>query len=406
MEADRERLRRVGQLLQDRQFDAILCNRPDNVLMLSGYWPVTGKSLAIAIPDTADARVALLVPEDERELAEQGWASDVRTFKPGSLHEVRSTADAMRQPLQAMLGDLGLAAGGSATRVGIEGQPASLPAPYVAVFQYNAALPAMLEDFGLKLSAADEVLGDLRSVKTPGELARIRLTCDVAAKAFETGARQLQPGLTEAQAAVGFRAELSCPPSVGLDRHRADGFVYCMSGPNAYHALAAYQRSRSRPLSRGELALIHCNSYVDGFWSDITRTFVIGQPDEQQRRMYDAIFAARQAALETIRPGVAAADVDRAVRQVMSDRGFGDAFKTPSGHGIGFAAIDHNAAPQIHPESRDVLKTGMVFNIEPGIYVKNVCGMRHCDVVAVSERGAEVLTPFLCGAEALAIPGE
>lgn len=178
-------------------------------------------------------------------------------------------------------------------------------------------------------------------------------------------------------------------------------FAYCMSGPDAYEAFAAYQRSRSRGIEKGDLVLLHCNSCVDGFWTDITRTFVVGEADARQRKIFDAIFAAREAALKAIRPGASGAQVDAAAREVMRDHGFEKAFKHPTGHGVGFVAIDHNARPRIHPVSEDVLEVGMVFNVEPGIYIKGVGGARHCDMVVVTDNGYELLTDFLSRAQSV-----
>jgi Xaa-Pro aminopeptidase len=108
--------------------------------------------------------------------------------------------------------------------------------------------------------------------------------------------------------------------------------------------------------------------------------------------------------LEVIRPGVRGRDVDAAARGVLRRHGFDDhAFKHPTGHGVGFAAIDHNARPRLHPASDDVLTVGSVFNVEPAIYRDGIDGMRHCDVVAVNERGATVLTPFQCDLDDLVL---
>jgi Xaa-Pro aminopeptidase len=176
-----------------------------------------------------------------------------------------------------------------------------------------------------------------------------------------------------------------------------------MSGPNSAEASAAYQLSRARELTDGDFALVHCNSYADGYWTDITRTFSVGEPDGRKREMYDAVFAARRAAFDSIRAGVKASDVDRAAREVLTQSGFGKQFKHGLGHGVGFAAINHNAAPRLHPESDDVLEAGMVFNVEPGIYLDGYGGLRHCDMVAVTEDGMEVLTPFQSSVEQLIV---
>ena len=140
--------------------------------------------------------------------------------------------------------------------------------------------------------------------------------------------------------------------------------------------------------------MIHANTVGDGYWTDITRTWVVGSPNEQQHHMYDAIGKARQAALDAIAPGVPAKMVDAAARSVLADRGFGAAFKHATGHGVGFTGADAHALPRVHPESSDILEAGMTFNIEPAIYLEKIGGMRHCDVVACTDNGVEVLTDF------------
>jgi Xaa-Pro aminopeptidase len=120
--------------------------------------------------------------------------------------------------------------------------------------------------------------------------------------------------------------------------------------------------------------------------------------------MFEAVLAARQAALTAARPGVRASVVDRAARGVLASAGFGEAFTHATGHGVGFAAIDPRARPRIHPESNDLLEEGMVFNLEPAVYLQGECSLRHCDVVAMTAEGAEVLTPFQTTIEELIIP--
>jgi Xaa-Pro aminopeptidase len=372
--------------------DGLICAKPANVLMLSGYCPVTGMAVAVA---TGRGQVVLVVPEDEHELALGGAAEEVRTFEPATLDHLGETIDALRPGLQGGIATLCL----GHARVGYESREITVPAPYVASHDYGDALVHLLREVApaATLVAAGEMLSELRSVKSPREIERIQLACHVAAAALGNAPRVIMEGASEAAVAAALRESLSAPPRslLDLDQHRADGFVFCMSGPNSYEAFAAFQRSRGRAVRHGDLVLIHCNSYVDGLWTDITRTFVLGEPDDRQRRMYDAVFAAREAALDVIRPGVRAADVDLAARTVIQRCGFGEAFKHATGHGVGFAAIDHNAPPRIHPKSDATLKEGMVFNVEPAIYIEGYGGMRHCDMVAVTRDGHRLLTPFL-----------
>ncbi len=397
MICDQERLERIRSAIQDAGWDALICGLPSNVLLLSGYWPVLGTSLAIA---TRDGQIGLVVPEDERELAEMGWANELRVFRGGSLDEIKTPAEQVRAPLAQLVETLHVG-----RVIGHERGAFFQTSSYAAMQIFGGALPEILAEAlpGVSLVPADDRLRQLRSVATPCELARIRLACRIAQKAFVTGARSLRPGLTETEAAVLFRNPLSTA-GVGFEGvERADGFTYCMSGPNSAQAHAAYQRSRTRALAAGDLALLHCNSYADGYWTDITRTFCLGEPDETKRRMYNAIFAAREAALNAIVPGAKLSDVDRAAREVMREHGYAKEFKHATSHGVGFSAINHPAHPRIHPASAERLEKGMVFNVEPGIYVEGYGGMRHCDMVAVNDRGAELLTPFQARLKELAI---
>ena len=120
----------------------------------------------------------------------------------------------------------------------------------------------------------------------------------------------------------------------------------------------------------------------------------MGPASDKQQKMRDAIAEAREAALKVIAPGVPTRQVDAAARAVLTRHGFGAEFKHAVGHGVGFAAADPNAIPRMHPESSDVLQAGMTFNVEPAIYFDGEGGMRHCDVIACTETGAEVLTDF------------
>ena len=395
-----DRIQRIRQALRDAHLDALVCSFPSNVLMLSGYWPVVGTSVAVA---SADGRVIVIVPEDEAQLASRGWA-EVRTFSPSSLDQLTTACEQLVEPLRAVLQELKVERGAVAYGDG----PVSQPASYSAMHIYGGAIGEVLRAAvpSVLLSDGEQLIHRLRAVKTADEIERIRRACRVAGEAFAEGCRQMTEtaaargdGLREVDVAARFRAPLSTGSRD--EQERADGFMFCMSGPNAAKAYGAYARSRTRRIRRGELLLVHCNSYVDGYCSDITRTYVVGEPDPRQRELYAAIFAARDAALQAIRPGARACDVDAAARQVLARHGYGDCFKHSAGHGVGFGAIDANALPRLHPKSPDVLQPGMVFNLEPAIYLEGYGGIRHCDVVALTPHGPEVLTPFQTTVEQL-----
>ncbi len=383
---DGERIALLHDALESSNLDGLICALPSNVLLLSGYWPVVGTSVALLGPHDT---VVIVAPRDEYDFAQAGWANEIIALENGGLDSLETAADALREPLLDAIGHAGL----RARRVGIESGLRFEPFSYVGTYRYGSTLRGILRDDDVATVPADDLLARLRARLTARERDGAATACRIAQRAFTSAASQLRAGLTEAEAASLFRSPLS-DAARESSIQRADGFAFCMSGANSARAYGAYARSTSKRLREGDLVLVHCNSYADGYWTDITRTYCLGQPSERQRSMYEAVLAAREAALGTIRAGARAADVDAAAREVLAARGFGALFRHSTGHGVGFAAIDAGAQPRLHPASPDVLLAGMVCNVEPAIYIDGFGGIRHCDVVAVTESGCEVLTPF------------
>src|SRR5262245_41275798 len=385
---DLERIERIQRTLNAEHYDALVCALPSNVLLLSGYFPVIGTTIAVA---TQDGAIALLVPEDELDLAQHGWADELQTFLPVSSEKLSEAAAEIRQPLHGLLTKLSL----TNSNIGYERAVFSQPAGYSALHLYGESLPAALRDAVplATLRAADDLLLRLRGVKTAREIASIRIACQTANAAFAAGAAAIRPGMLETQVAELFHAALCTPPE-HAEAIRSEGFAWCMGGANSAYAGRAYALSRPTPVNPNDLALIHCNSHVDGYWTDITRTYCLGEPDRQLRTVYEAVFGARAAALAEIKPGVAASQIDAAARAVLGAHGLEKNCTHPIGHGVGFSAIDHGALPRLHSQSPDVLEPGMVFNVEPAAYLDEIGGIRQCEMVAVTDQGYELLTPF------------
>lgn len=398
MSGNPERIDRVCDALRGAGLDAYVSTLAVHVLMLSGYWPVIGTSFAIA---ARDGTVALLVPEDEKPLTNNCWANVIESYSPSGLQSLRTPVESAVPAIGNLLKKLGL----SASRLGYESGPVSEPSSYAAMHLFGASILHVLDKAapGAMLQRADDSLETLSAVKTPLEVQRSRHAAAIAGSAFEDGCRSLVPGKSEAEVADHFRRGLSTS-SLAQQMIRADGFVYCMSGENSAHAYGAFAHTSHRRLQEHDLILMHCNSYADGYWTDITRTYVLGEPTAEQSRWRNAVMEARSAAFTAIAPGAHAKDVDRAARDVLQKHGLADLFRHSTGHGVGFAAISANAMPRLHPHSPDILEPGMVFNVEPALYKDGVGGMRHCDLVAVTENGMELLTPFQCDASELALP--
>ena len=383
-----ERRSRIVASLVAAGLDAFLCSASTEVLLLTGYWPVMSSSIAIY---TADGDVRLIVPEDEVELAEKTSSAKLIPYKPAGLDTLQSPLDLLRAPLILALGELNL----RKAAVGLQLGEGEQPSTYAVSYQFRSSLLDLLNQLmpDASFKPCDASLESLKAVKTAAELAILENACVVAAAAFHRAAAVITAGLRETDIAAAVQSAFETAPSA-RQFERSYGYFFCMSGPNSARAAAAFARTRDRKLEQGDLVMIHGNTCADGYWTDITRTYTVGEPSGRHKEMRKAIMQAHAAGLHAIHPGVAGCDVDRAVREVMKEHGLGDAFKHATGHGVGFAAANPNGAPRIHPLSKDLLEAGMTFNLEPAAYFNGYGGMRHCDLVAVTQDGAKILTQF------------
>ena len=339
---------------------------------------------------TADGRTGVIIPADELEIATATSAAELISYQPETLDRLTTPAEALIAPLRSLLQRLVL----SGRTVGTDLEGGSHAVAYQSQHRFRTSIETLLQHAlpGVKIQPAGYLLARLRSIKTPSELANLRRAATLASAGFLAAEQAIQVGRREDQVAADIEAAFSTVALNGFERGR--GYFFCMSGPNAAKAAGAYARTRARVLEAGDLVMIHANTVGDGLWTDITRTYVAGQPTSHQQRMFDAVATAREAALQAVAPGAAAKEVDEAARSSLTRASFGPEFKHPVGHGVGFSAADPNALPRLHPLSPDILAPGMTFNIEPAIYIKDVGGIHHCDVVACTEAGAEVLTTF------------
>jgi Xaa-Pro aminopeptidase len=388
MPIDSERHARTTAELLTSSHNVLLCSSATEVLLLSGYWPVMSASVAVF---SSDGEVNVILPEDEVELAEQTTSAKLLPYKPENLHTLEPPVQQLRKPLKTAMTSMGL----EKAAIGMQLHHGIQPSSYAVSNEYRTSLPSMIHELfpGASVASCDGLLEKMKATKTPKELAMLRLASQVASEGFTAAATSIKAGVREsvvaAQAQEGFE-QSSCSRLL----QRSYGYYFCMSGPNSAKAAAAYARTRQRVMEEGDLVMIHANTCADGYWTDITRTFTVGEPSARQEEMRSAIDEARAAGLQAIRPGIEGAEVDAAVRGVMEAHGLGKAFKHAAGHGVGFAAANPNGRPRIHPCSHDVLQAGMTFNLEPAAYFDGYGGMRHCDVIAVTHNGAEVITDF------------
>ena len=240
---------------------------------------------------------------------------------------------------------------------------------------------------GAGLPAANTLdVGDLflnlRARKAPEEIANMQRAIDISEAALRATMDWARPGMTERQIADRLGAEM-------LERgSHGHAFLIVLTGEKTGQP---HGNMADRVWGDNEFLLIDFGATYHDYPADITRTFCYGEPTAQMRAMYDAVYAANKAAREFARPGVTCAELDRVARAVIEAAGLGEFFIHRLGHGLGLSVHE---LPNIVEGNDQVLQPGMVFTIEPGVYIPGVGGVRIEDNVVVTEAGIDVLTSY------------
>ncbi len=389
------RLEHIKALFAREGYHALLCRIPQHVLLFTGYQPILGSSFCLVSLNAAqEIETRLVVPSDEKDLVPSGAAVEVRTFAEETMDYISDTLDAAREVLGEILRNAGL--GGGAI-VGIEGGRTLIVPAYTQVGipgpETHELLHLLL--LGGEFRDATSLLEELSAIKTEEELAAIRRCEAVACHGFAGARAAIHQGATEADvAAATYAALLRVGYDTGGAQH-VQPHVHVMAGPRAALAYRAFNLTSNAVIQQGDTVTVQMEIGINGYWAELTRTFFAGTISEEWRKAHQACVAAQDAALKLIRDGASARSVDGAARSVMHQAGFGAAFKHGLGHGFGFQAINHGAAPVLHPASNAVLQSSMVHNMEPAVYLDGKGGIRLNDNVAVQKNGNEVLSSAL-----------
>jgi Xaa-Pro aminopeptidase len=232
---------------------------------------------------------------------------------------------------------------------------------------------------GVTFEPAGPVIGRIRAVKDEDELANLRRAARAADEAFRGIIALPFEGRTEGEVAADL-AEL-----LVAHGHTTADFTIVASGPNA---ASPHHQPSGRRIGAKDAVVLDFGGALDGYYSDTTRTVVVGEPPLGFERVYQLVREAQQAACDAVRPGARAQDIDLAARSVIAEGGYGDAFIHRTGHGIG---LEVHEPPYIVEGSGEVLAAGMTFSVEPGIYLADRFGVRIEDIVAVVDEGVEHL---------------
>jgi Xaa-Pro dipeptidase len=360
----RGRLDRARTLMGDNRLDAIILAGGTSLVYFTGmHWGNSERLTCVVIPRQGEAFIVTPKFEEERTLEQ------ARTGPLGSGTRVL-TWEEDQSPYQLVAQELRSAALTTGT-VGVEET-----VKYVFVDGIATASPA------LHLTSATPVTAGCRMVKDAHEVALMRLANQVTLKAYEAVYHALQPGMTQDDAATLIAA------AYGRLGFRGDATVQVGKYSALPHGSATPQTIRE-----GTIIMIDDGCTVEGYQSDITRTFVLGKATDKMKRVFDIEHAAQTAALKAARPGVEAQSVDAAARKVIEDAGYGPGYKFFAhrvGHGIG---MDGHEWPYLVRGNTLRLRAGMTFSDEPGIYIPGEFGMRLEDDMHITEAGAELFTP-------------
>ena len=386
-QTDIDRLDRTRQSLQEAGLDALICRLPENIVMLTGYWPMNGFAFLV-FPVTGEPVLIAPVPEDT--LALESWVQDVRLF-PWGVVDSGDPFDSIGQLLRQATSDLGI----KGQQVGYEGSFEFVAAPYVAgepsVFS-ERTLSLIREACGDALVDATGLIHRLRLRKTRGEVERLRVVNDIARMGLQAFFENVVPGRREIEVAAAVESRVMTGGTGYESVKVARAWASVMSGPDAARAYKPHLLSTQRRLEPGDMALLELVVVADGWWADLTRTRVAGTARSEDRERWQIVVEAQQAACAAIRPGVPSNQVDKAARDVIEKHGLGDYFIHHTGHGLGLRY--HEPEPFLHPAVAAPLEAGMVTSVEPGIYIDGWGGMRCEDDVLVTEHGIEILSEF------------
>ena len=363
--------------------EAWIAWRPDELLMLCGYFPFWGASLLICVDD---AEPILFVPQMEPRdhipaglrVLEYPWG-DLKCSDPYSV-------------LVSLVGDELARAGISPDQVGMNPGSARTSLP----IQAGEQIP-IPEDFAVQFSAvASKTDAHCRAAfaalylrKTGEEVQAIRRANRIANVGLQAFFENLQRGIAEAEVAAAVESAIY--RQIGSDNiFHSRGWAMVQSGPNSADA-GRFNRSTGRRLENGDLVLIELATCVNGYWSDLTRTASVGSPKAAVAEILDLAKDAQQAAVDGVGPGVSAEHIDALARDTIAAKGFSAFFTHHTGHHVGFRY--HDPGFVILPGESALLEPGMVITIEPGVYVpERGGGARIEDNVLVTESGHEVLS--------------
>lgn len=345
--------------LTENNIGAVMITAPANVYYYTGFNSDPHERFMSLFIDTQADKTYLFVPALDKDAAMQD--SDVTTIIPISDEQVPF------EIVRESVGEL-------SKTIGIE-------ANALSYYRYTR----LLEHFpGVQVVDVQPFINKQRMKKSKEEIVKLRTAIEIIEKVLEEGIKKLDIGMSESE----FTAELEFL----MRKFGADGPSFSTIVLSGEKAALPHGSPGERKIQKGDYLLIDFGVIKDGYCSDITRTFIIREASDEQKEIYDIVLRSNEAGINAVEAGVPVKTFDIAARNVIKNSGYGEYFNNRVGHGLG---IEVHEEPSIHENNEQIAEAGLVFTIEPGIYIPNVGGVRIEDIVYINEDGkAEVLSSF------------
>ena len=349
------RVEKLRAKFDEHQIDALLVTEPNNRRYLSGF---TGSAGMLLIGrETAQVATDFRYWEQAEQQA-QGFA----LFKS-------------ERDLGSWFGELVAPFGGR--RVGFEAADVS----YDLHRQFRGYIEELPAGQRPELAPTTGLVENLRIIKEPEEIAALERVVALGDAAFADVARRVEPGWTEKQVAWEIEKYIR--------EHGGDGLSFPTIVAGGPHGAMPHARARDVTLQAGEGVVIDMGAMLGGYCSDMTRTIFLGEPDDKFNQIYGIVLTAQLAAEEMIEDGMDGVTAHTIAHKVIEEAGFGEHFGHGLGHGIG---LQVHEPPWLRPTSKSVLHNGMVFSVEPGIYLTGWGGVRIEDLAVLENGRCRVLT--------------
>lgn len=380
---DQKKWQRVRQMMDRENLDAIVARAPDNILYLTNYWTMKGYDLVI-FPREGDPTLLVIEPQF-REAQRTAWNQDVRYFQFYHPKDPRPPMIRAVEMAVEVLGELKLNG-----RVGIELSQTSQicdrmvgePTVYWQGF-YDAFRAGCRE-----VVDATPLLAQVRMIKTPQEIERMRLANELAAIGMEYARKNVKPGMKESEVAAMIEGHIH---AVGVGYkgkvEMARAFTLVWSG----RGIATFTATSHRPVIENEPTLVEIWVCADGYWTDLTKNICPGRLTSPYNVLLDQLLEIFSDGIACVREGAPLGEIDRTLRKGIDAAGYPGQPSHPVAHGVGARAHE---PPYSHQAAPGMMHSGMVLAIEPGVYWEGGGGLRLEDNFLVTANGCEKLCSY------------